>query len=588
MSHAQPRLNQSPSVTEHTLPRRDRDDRFPLALARRYPPAMEATIWIHVYDPLGSQPLSTLMALLPLAVLLGLLAFAGWSATRAAAAGLATALAIAVGVVGMPADAAAAAALHGAAFGLFPIGWIILNAMFLYALSVEAGGLDVMKRSVTRLSADHRVQALLIAFSFGAFLEGAAGFGAPVAISAALLAGAGFPALEAACIALIANTAPVAFGALGTPILTLAKVTGLDVQAISALAGRQLPFFSLIIPAWMVVAMAGWRGLVGVWPAVVVCGVSFAIVQFVLANFVGPALVDVVGGIASLVAMAVFLRLWRPREIWRHGEPAAALAPAADEPHDSAGRIAWAWMPWAFLSLAVFLWGLPPVKAALDEAAPPPEIRVPRLDGRIAKVPPATREPQEIERAVYRFNWLSAAGTAILAAALVSIPWLGVRWRRAGAIWLATLRRLTESLTTIALMLSLAFVTRYSGTDVTLGLALTQTGVAYAFFAPLLGWLGVALTGSDTSSNAMFGSLQRVTAEQLGLNPLLTCTANSTGGVMGKMIDAQSIVVSATATGVHRQEGVILRRGFPHSLALALLMGLLVWLQAGPLAWMVP
>jgi lactate permease len=581
-------LNQNPSVTEHTLPRRDRDDRFPLVPARRYPRVMEATVWTHVYDPFGSQPLSTLVALLPLAVLLGLLAFAGWSATRAAAAGLATALVIAVGVVGMPADAAAAAALHGAAFGLFPIGWIIFNAMFLYALSVEAGGLDVMKRSVTRLSADHRVQALLIAFSFGAFLEGAAGFGAPVAISAALLAGAGFPALEAACIALIANTAPVAFGALGTPILTLAKVTGLDVQAISALAGRQLPFFSLIIPAWMVVAMAGWRGLVGVWPAVVVCGVSFASVQFVLANFVGPALVDVVGGIASLVAMAVFLRLWRPREIWRHGEPAAALAPAADEPHDSAGRIAWAWMPWAFLSLAVFLWGLPPVKAALDELAPPPEVRVPRLDGRVAKVPPATREPQEIERAIYRFNWLSAAGTAILAAAVVSIPWLGVRWRRAGAIWLATLRRLTESLTTIALMLALAFVTRYSGTDVTLGLALTETGVAYPFFAPLLGWLGVALTGSDTSSNAMFGSLQRVTAEQLGLNPLLTCTANSTGGVMGKMIDAQSIVVSATATGVHRQEGVILRRVFPHSLALAILMGLLVWLQAGPLAWMVP
>ncbi len=551
---------------------------------------MEAMIWTHVYDPFGSQPLSTLVALLPLAVLLGLLAFAGWSATRAAAAGLATAVAIAVGVVGMPADAAAAAALHGAVFGLFPISWIILNAMFLYALSADAGGLDVMKRSVTRLSADHRVQALLIAFSFGAFLEGAAGFGAPVAISAALLAGAGFPAFEAACIALIANTAPVAFGALGTPILTLAKVTGLDVQAISALAGRQLPFFSLIIPAWMVVAMAGWRGLAGVWPAVVVCGVSFASVQFALANFVGPALVDVVGGIVSLVAMAIFLRLWRPRSIWQHGAVADAPATTTNErePHDSASRIAWAWMPWAFLSLAVFLWGLPPVKAALDELAPPPEVRVPRLDGRVAKVPPATREPQEIERAIYRFNWLSAAGTAILAAAVVSIPWLGVGWRRAGAIWLATLRRLTESLTTIALMLALAFVTRYSGTDVTLGLALTETGVAYAFFAPLLGWLGVALTGSDTSSNAMFGSLQRVTAEQLGLNPLLTCTANSTGGVMGKMIDAQSIVVSATATGVHRQEGAILRRVFPHSLALALLMGVLVWLQAGPLAWMVP
>ena len=549
---------------------------------------MDPAIWQHVYDPFGWQPLSTVVALLPLAVLLGLLAGAGWSATRAAAAGLLTAVVIAVGACGMPADAALAAALHGAAFGIFPIGWIVFSAMFLYAVSVEAGALEVMKRSVIRLSADHRLQALLIAFSFGAFLEGAAGFGAPVAISAALLVGAGFPALEAACIALIANTAPVAFGALGTPIITLAKVTGLDEQAISALAGRQLPFFSLIIPAWMVVAMAGWRGLVGVWPAVLVCGVSFAVLQFVFANFVGPALVDVVGGIASLVAVAVFLQVWRPQEVWRHGPAVDAELAAGEQPRDTAVRIAWAWMPWAFLSVVVFVWGLPAVRSGLDRIAVPPEIRVPRLDGRVAKVPPATQEPQEVERAIYRFNWLSAAGTAIFVAALLSVPWLGISVGRAVMIWWATLQRLATALTTIALMLALAFVTRYSGTDVTLGLALTKTGPAYAFFAPLLGWLGVALTGSDTSSNAMFGSLQRVTAEQLGLNPLLTCTANSTGGVMGKMIDAQSIVVSATATGEHGREGAILRRGFPHSLALAVLMGLLVWLQAGPLGWMVP
>jgi lactate permease len=556
---------------------------------------MPLPVWQHVYDPFGSMLLSTLVAMLPLVVLLGLLAFAGWSASRAAAAGLATALAIAIGVVGMPADAAAAAAIYGAAFGLFPIGWIILAAMFLYALSVEAGALAVMQRSVIRLSADHRVQALLIAFCFGAFLEGAAGFGAPVAITAALLAATGFPALEAACIALIANTAPVAFGALGTPILTLAKVTGLDEQAISALAGRQLPFFSLVVPAWMVVAMSGWRGLVGVWPVVLVCGVSFASIQFALANYVGPSLVDVVGGIASLASVAVFLKFWQPTESWQHGTghraasvTAAAATSSEAHPDDSAGRVAWAWMPWVFLSLAVFCWGLPPVKQALDAAAPLPEISVPRLDGRVAKVPPATLDGEEIERAVYRFNYLSAAGTGIAVAALVSIPWLGLAWSRAAALFAQTLRKLFPSLATIAAMLALAFVTRYSGTDVTVGLALTTTGTAYAFFSPLLGWLGVALTGSDTSSNAMFGSLQRVTAEQLGLNPLLTCTANSTGGVMGKMIDAQSIVVSATATGVHRQEGVILRRVFPHSLALAALMGLLVWLQSGPLAWMVP
>lgn len=559
-------------------------------------------VWSHVYDPLGSQMLSTLVALVPLAVLLGLLAFAGWAAHWAAVAGLAAALAIAVGVVGMPGDAAIAAAVHGAAFGLFPIGWIIVAAMFLYRLCVEAGALDVMKRSVMGLSADHRLQALLIAFCFGAFLEGAAGFGAPVAISAALMTGAGFPPLEAAGLALIANTAPVAFGALGTPIITLAKVTGLDEQAISMLAGRQLPFFSLIVPAWMVAAMAGWRGLVGAWPAVLVCGATFAGVQFAMANFVGAALVDVVGGAVSLAALAVFLRAWKPQQIWRHGsgwqEKAHGHAAVAG---DSLGRIAWAWTPWAVLSVAVFCWGLPPMKAILEGRAAPfgvattlpaaavaPEFPVPRLDGRVAKVPPATREPQEIERAVYRFNWLSAAGTGILVAAVFSVPWLGIPWRRAAVIWWHTLRGLAPSLATIAAMLALAFVTRYSGTDVTLGLALTNTGPFYAFCAPLLGWLGVALTGSDTSSNAMFGSLQRVTAEQLGLDPLLTCTANSTGGVMGKMIDAQSIVVSATATGTHRQEGAILRRVFPHSLALALLMGLLVWMQSGPLAWMVP
>ena len=600
-------------------------------------------VWSHVYDPLSSPLLSTLVALLPLVSLLGLLAATGWSAPAAAGAGLATALAVAVGIFGMPADAALAAALYGAAFGLFPIGWIIVTAMFLYRLSVEAGALDVMKRSVTRLSADHRMQALLIAFSFGAFLEGAAGFGAPVAISAALLTGAGFPALEAACLALIANTAPVAFGALGTPIITLAKVTGLDEFAISQMAGRQLPLFSLIVPAWMVATMTGWRGLLAVWPAVLVCGGSFAVVQFAMANYVGAALVDVVAGIVSLVSLATFLRWWQPQECWQHGEVKRGQAPAAvktepvafpklsqQEPvpdsNDPARTIAWAWMPWVFLSVAVLCWGLPAVKATLEgrpgpNANPPahaggldgepatamaarvpaqsdlpllpktivaPELSVPRLDGRIAKVPPATREPFEIERAVYRFNWLSAAGTAILMAAVIAVPWLGLSWRRAVAIWSDNLRRLSLSLVTIALMLALAFVTRYSGTDVTLGLALTQSGWFYPFFAPLLGWLGVALTGSDTSSNAMFGSLQRVTAEQLGLNPLLICTANSTGGVMGKMIDAQSIVVSATATGMHRQEGAILRRVFPHSLALAALMGLLVWLQSGPLSWMVP
>ena len=556
-------------------------------------------VWDQVYDPLGSPVLSTLVAALPLLVLLGLLAGCGWSAWRAAVAGLGTALVVAVAVVGMPVDAALAAAAHGGAFGLFPIGWIVVTAMFLHALSEEAGALDVMKRSVTRLSADHRAQALLVAFSFGAFLEGAAGFGAPVAITAALLCGSGFPALEASCLALLANTAPVAFGALGTPIVTLAKVTGLDEQALSAMAGRQLPFFSLVVPAWMVVTMAGWRGLVGIWPAVLVCGASFAVAQALMANLVGAALVDVVGGLVSLVALAAFLRVWQPRETWRYAG-AEASATGAGDVTDAPSRVAWAWMPWVFLSIAVFVWGLPGTKAVLEArdgawtagvvpgASLSPEVPVPRLDGRVAKVPPATRSERETERAVYRFNWLSAAGTGILFAAILAVPWLGIAPRRAVELWQETLRRLAPSLLTIAAMLALAFVTKYSGTDVILGLAMTRTGAAYPLFAALLGWLGVALTGSDTSSNAMFGSLQRVTAEQLSLDPILVCTANSTGGVMGKMVDAQSIVVSATATGVVRGEGAILRRVFPHSLALAILVGLLVWLQSGPLAWMVP
>ena len=343
--------------------------------------------------------------------------------------------------------------------------------------------------------------------------------------------------------------------------------------------------------------------LAGVWPAVLVCGASFAIVQFAVSNLIGPALVDVAGGIVSLVTLACFLHWWQPRVIWRYGDGVPGTAPPTTgrvepEPADAPGRIAWAWAPWAFVSLAVLLWGLPPVKAFLEgrgsahawlqAVVVAPEFPVPRLHGRVAKVPPATRHGREIEPAIYRLNWLSAAGTALLVAALVAVPWLGIPWRRAGAIWLDNLYRLAGPLLTIAAMLGLAFVTRYSGTDVTLGLALTQTGSFYPFFAALLGWLGVALTGSDTSSNAMFGSLQRVTAEQLGLDPVLMCTANSTGGVMGKMIDAQSIVVSATATGSHRAEGTILRRVFPHSVALASLVGLLVWLQSGILAWMVP
>ncbi len=586
--------------------------------------------WHQVYDPVGSALFSTILAALPIVVLLGALGLLGWPAPRAAFAGLAAALGVAL-VFTMPWDAAAAAACSGAAFGLFPIGWIVLGAVFLYSLTVETGEFEKVKWSVASLSPDRRVQALLIAFSFGAFLEGAAGFGTPVAISAALMIGAGFRPLHAAGLALIANTAPVAFGALGTPIHTLANVTELPEMQLSQMAGRQLPWFSLIIPAWMVVAMSGWKGLRGVWPAVLVSGSSFALVQFLTSNYLGPTLVDVAGGLISLALLTLLLRIWRPATIWRFDGEAAAeegpdvpadARPSSSSPPDALGcytrrEVARAWVPWVILSVCVLVWGLPQVQAWLDGGRPagaasaraaeggvvalrwwerPNGLRgwtlltfsVPRLDQRVLRGEGVAETPGQGERAVFKFNWLSATGTGIFVAALLSAAWMRVGPMRFARVFLATLARMRWPLFTIAMMLAIAYTTRYSGTDVTLGLAFTKTGVLYPFFSALLGWLGVALTGSDTSSNALFGSLQKVTATKLGLSPVLICAANSTGGVMGKMIDAQSIVVSAAATNQPGGEGRILRFVFWHSVILAALMGLLTLAQARLLTWMVP
>jgi lactate permease len=578
--------------------------------------------WIQPYNPLGSELLSTLAAGAPVVVLLGTLAFLGWSAPKAAAAGLLTALAVAIGIYGMPWQSAVASAGLGAAFGLFPIGWIVFNAVFLYILTVEAGAFEKVKASVVALSPDRRLQALLIAFSFGAFLEGTAGFGTPVAISGALLMGAGFPPLYAAGLTLIANTAPVAFGGLGTPIITLAKVTGLPEMQLSAMAGRQLPLFSLIVPAWMVCTMSGWKGLWGVWPAVVVCGGVFAIVQFLVSNFMGPSLTDVLGGVAAMVSLAALLRVWRPREVWHFPEERGSKASDSTDNSKikrySRGEVASAWVPWAILSVCIFLWGFPQTRMLLDGGKPPApanasgtgaiekgaELRWWERPNSLADVSVLKWEVPKLHRAVqpdskvvgeaeplaaeFRFNWLSATGTSIFVAAVLSAFWLGITPYQFGRSFVHTFVRLRESLITIAAMLALAYVTRFSGSDVTLGLAFTRTGVLYPFFAAMLGWLGVALTGSDTSSNALFGNLQRITAEKLGLNPILICAANSTGGVMGKMIDAQSIVVASAATGQHGSEGQILRFVFWHSVVLAALVGLLTLVQAYWLSWMIP
>jgi len=604
--------------------------------------------WTQVYDPLGSAWLSTLVAALPIILLLGVLGVLEWSAPRAAAVGLVSALAVAILVYRMPWQSALASAVGGACFGLFPIGWIVLAAIFLYSLTVETGQFEIVKNSVAGLSADRRLQALLIAFSFGAFVEGAAGFGTPVAISAALMIGTGFKPLHAAGLALIANTSPVAFGALGTPIITLAEVTGLPEGQLSAMAGRQLPLFSLIVPAWLVWTMAGWRGVRGVWPAILVGGGSFAIVQFFVSNYFGPRLVDVAGGLVSLVCLTVCIKLWRPKEVWEFAsevvEPTSQVTENKSQisalksqtsnlksplAQHTTREVISAWVPWVLLSVCVFIWGLPQVRTILDGGLTAKQIAdkaakskngqpvlawwerpnflaggtafsfgLPGLNNRVFRDVPVVAKKGEPEKAIFRLNWLSATGTGILIAAVLSAVWMGVRPWQFARCFVRTLRRMSWPLFTIAAMLAIAYTTRYSGTDATLGLAFTKTGVLYPFFAAMLGWLGVALTGSDTSSNALFGSLQKITAEGLVKNGVLSlsehqasilmATANSTGGVMGKMIDAQSIVVSAAATQQPGQEGQILRFVFWHSLALAALMGLLVMLQAYVLPWMIP
>ncbi len=534
-------------------------------------------MWTQVYDPLGQPWLSTLLAALPVVVLLGSLALLHMQAHRAALLGLGSSLLIAIAAFGMPPGMALASAAYGAAYGLLPIGWIVVNVIFLYQLTEQRGLFATLRRSITHVTTDARLQLLLVAFAFGAFFEGAAGFGTPVAVTGALLIGLGFAPLAASGLSLIANTAPVAFGALGTPIIALSAVTGLDLLALSGMVGRQLPLFSVIVPFWLIAAFAGWRGMVGIWPAILAAGVPFAVLQGLVSNLHGPWLVDVVAAIASMATLVLFLRVWQPRDGW---EPGSRLGSRTDDndPLPSRPEIVRAWVPWVILSVLVFVWGLPPVKAALDAAT---TVRVPvaGLHNLVQRVPPvvATAAP---EPAVFALAWVSATGTAIFLAALLAGLVMGCSVGELARTYWRTLRVVRTSLVTIAVMMALGFTTRYSGLDATLGLAFAGTGVLYPFFGTMLGWLGVALTGSDTSSNVLFGSLQRITAEQLGLSPVLMAASNSSGGVMGKMIDAQSIVVASTATRWYGHEGDILRYVFWHSVVLAALVGGPVMLQA--------
>ena len=541
----------------------------------RYPPLSHA--WQQGYDPFNNWVVSTLIASLPVLVLLGSLGLLHVKAHYAALLGLATALCIAVFAFHMPARMAATTAVYGAAYGFMPIGWIIINVIFLYTLTVETGRFKVMQESMMGITQDRRLQLLLIAFSFGAFFEGAAGFGTPVAVTAAILIGLGFRPLEASGLSLIANTAPVAYGALGTPILGLKAVTGFSEIVLGAQVGRILPFFSVLVPFWLIWAFVGFSGMAEIWPAVLVAGVTFAIPQYLMSNFHGPWLVDIVAAMVSMACLVGFLMVWSPKRIWRFpGEEATTEARGS---HGySRGEVVRAWVPWVILSVLVFAWGTQTGKKTLDGLSSP-KFPVHGLHNLVQRVPPVVAKPTN-EAAVFVLNWLSATGSGIFLASIIAGFIMGIGIPRMIKYYGKTLHKVRFSLITISAMMSIGFITRYAGLDATMGLAFARSGVLYPFFGTMLGWLGVALTGSDTSSNVLFGSLQKISAEQLHLSPILMGAANSAGGVMGKMIDAQSIVVASTATEWYGHEGTILRYVFFHSIALAALVGIMVTLQA--------
>ncbi len=584
--------------------------------------------WTQVYDPFGRWWLSTLVATLPIVVLFGLLVGLKVKPHWCAAAGALTAAGVAIGFFGMPPLLAAVSFGYGVAFGLLKIAWIVLAAVYLYDISVETGQFEIMKESIAGITPDRRLQVLLVAFCFGAFIEGAAGFGAPVAIAGAFMIGLGFKPFHAAALNLIANTAPVAWGSVGVPIHTLAAVSGLPESDLSATIGRILPITAAIVPFWLVRTMVGWEETFEVFPAILVVGFSFALTQFFWSNYVDSSLVDIMGAVVSIIATVIFLRFWKPKKIWRFDyDKPASLTPSTLEIADEVGgqwkasnfdghvharsyplpTILKAWTPFAILSVVVLLWGLPPVKQAMNQATTPafkvvladgaggpgklrpgpPGWDVPYLHNAVYRAAPVVAKPIP-EAARYDFNWLSATGTGCFLAAIVSGLLLGVTPFRLATIFWHTLLRMKLAVIAISFMLGLGFVTRYSGLDAVLGLAFTRTGWAYPFFGTFLGWLGVALTGSDTSSNALFGSLQRITSQQLGIDPVLMCAANSAGGVMGKMVDAQSITIATSATEQVGNEGVVFRFVVWHSVALGAIVGVIVMLYAYVFPHLVP
>lgn len=534
--------------------------------------------WKMDINPLGSLALSALVSAVPILYLFWALAYKRMKGHWAAISAVIIAMLISIIAYGMPVNLSVLSVFNGFIFGLWPVCWIVVTAVYIYNLSVETKQFEVIKNSLAAISDDRRVQAVIIAYSFGAFLEGAAGFGTPVAISAAMLAGLGFNPIYAAGICLIANTAPVAFGAIGIPIVVGSAVSGVDMMAMSKMVGRQLPFFSIIVPFYMAVVIAGWKKAVEIWPILLVSGGSFALTQFLVSNYIGPYLPDILSAIVSIIATVIFAKIWHPKESWTF-EHEVALGKAKLQ--YTAGQVFRAWAPFIILSIFVAAWGINPIKAVLDQIA-------------TFKFPIAGLDKAVIDHlgkpkpAVYAFNILSAAGTAILFAGILSIPVMGASIGTALKVAGRTLNQLKWPIVTIGTILGFAYLYNFSGMAITLGYAFASTGAIFPFFAAFLGWLGVFMTGSDTSSNALFGKLQEVTARQIGIDPVLTVATNSSGGVFGKMISPQSIAVATAATGYVGHEGDIFRFTLKHSIILTFLMGVLAMLQAYVFTWMIP
>ena len=558
------------------------------------------TLWQQNYDPAGNIWLSALVALIPIVFFFLALTKLRLKGYQAGTVTVLLALGVALLFYKMPVSAALASAVYGFFYGLWPIAWIIVAAVFLYKLSVKTGQFDVIRSSILSVTHDQRLQLILVGFCFGAFLEGAAGFGAPVAITAALLVGLGFKPLYAAGLCLIANTAPVAFGAMGIPVIVAGQVSGIDPFLIGQMAGRQLPFMTILVLFWIMAIMDGWRGVKETWPAVLVGGGSFAVVQFLTANYIGPELPDITSAIVSLIALTAFLKVWQPKRIFRFDTSDSTTSPSTGNTAKpavgattplTAGAIIKAWSPFIILTGMVTIWSIKPFKALFAAGGPLAStiinIPVPMLDKLVAKMPPVVAQATPYG-AVYTFNWLAATGTAILIAAILTIAFARFSPAKAVATLGETVRELVIPIYSIGMVLAFAFVANYSGLSATLALALAHTGQAFVFFSPFLGWIGVFLTGSDTSANALFGALQATTANQLGLSPVLTVAANTTGGVTGKMISPQSIAIACAAVGLAGKESDLFRFTVKHSLVFAAIIGIICTLQAYVFPWMIP